>query len=175
MRQFITAATAIAVTMSTFAIVPAAQARHRNSWGYRHHDRVDAGDVIGGLLILGTIAAIANSGDKRSRERDRRSERYEPPYRPDDRRDDRNAGYDRSQDRSENGTARTEAGRAADACAWAAEGQLGPDAHTTAIDRVLAEGDGWSVSGRVENGSAGPRGFQCTFRAGRVSAVSVEA
>jgi hypothetical protein len=138
---------------------------------------------------LGTIASIANSGKKR--DRDRRAERYEPPYRPDYQRDD-DRRYDRRDDRyddrdyrgasssdapawNSDGAARTEAGRAADACAWAAEGQLGDNARTTAIDRVMAEGDGWSVAGRVESSAAGQRGFQCTYRAGRVSAVSVEA
>ena len=28
---------------------------------YRHRDRIDAGDVIGGILLIGTIAAVASA------------------------------------------------------------------------------------------------------------------
>ena len=39
-----------------------------NADGYRRwhrRDRVDAGDVIGGILVLGTIAAVASAGPPR--------------------------------------------------------------------------------------------------------------
>ena len=50
------------------ASAPSAEARSRHGgWGHRHHDRVDTGDVLGGLLILGTIAAIASAASKDTR------------------------------------------------------------------------------------------------------------
>lgn len=205
MRKLISATAAAAVTFSAL-VAPAAEARHRDYWGHRHRVDVDAGDVIAGVLILGTIAAIANTGKKR--ERERQGERYEPR----DSRDSRDGGYDRSADydRDDDGqrstdygrddrdlpidradevsgdlqdngddrhgtSGRTDAGRAADACAVAAERRLGGNARTTGIDRVMSEGNGWSVSGRVESDAAGPRDFQCSYRAGRVSSVSIDA
>ena len=33
-------------------------------WGHHHRDRVDAGDVIAGILIIGGIAAIASAASK---------------------------------------------------------------------------------------------------------------
>ena len=40
-------------------------------WGghHRHRDRVDAGDIIAGVLILGGIAAIASAASRYSRSR----------------------------------------------------------------------------------------------------------
>jgi hypothetical protein len=176
MRKSIVHAAGAAVILSTLALAATpADARHRRHWD-RHRVDVDATDVIAGVLILGTIAAIADSGERKRR--DRRSERYDPPYRPDPRPDtgydyDRKGGDQPGWDQS--GSARTEAGRAADACAWAAEGEAGRDARTTAIDGVRAEGDGWSVDGRVADAGGDTRAFRCTFRAGRVSGISFSA
>ena len=43
--------------------------RQRGYRGYRHRDRVDAGDVIAGVLILGGIAAIASAAGKQREDR----------------------------------------------------------------------------------------------------------
>jgi hypothetical protein len=56
----------IAGTATLIAAAPA-NARHddwgRGGWG--HRDRIDAGDVIAGALIIGGIAAIASAGNNR--------------------------------------------------------------------------------------------------------------
>ena len=45
----------------------------RDGWrGGRHHDRIDAGDVIAGALVIGGIAAIASAASNGSRDRDYR-------------------------------------------------------------------------------------------------------
>jgi hypothetical protein len=58
-------------------------AEHRGRGGYRYRRGGDAGDVLAGLLILGTIAVVADAAFDADRERD---ERYRP--RPDWRGDD---------------------------------------------------------------------------------------
>ncbi|HEX5691315.1 MAG TPA: hypothetical protein VFX76_14975 [Roseiflexaceae bacterium] len=75
--------------------------RHRY---WRHRDRIDAGDVLAGVLIIGGIAAIANAAAKserneRYRERDYRYDReVRPDYRGDGdrRRSDGARGIDRA-------------------------------------------------------------------------------
>ena len=80
MRKFTTLATATAIVLTSFAAVPAeARGRYHGGWGYRDRDHISTGEVIGGLLILGTIAAIASSASKDKAER--RNDRYDPPYR----------------------------------------------------------------------------------------------
>ncbi|MDJ0642693.1 MAG: hypothetical protein QNJ15_07735 [Erythrobacter sp.] len=63
---------------------------------YRHKDRIDAGDVIAGAVIIGGIAALAGAfdGDKRDRYRDRRyrDRHYDRGYRGDRYRGDRYRG-----------------------------------------------------------------------------------
>ena len=52
------------------------------NWGHRHHDRVDAGDVIAGILIIGGIAAIASAASKNKRDRRDNNREYDnrPEY-----------------------------------------------------------------------------------------------
>jgi hypothetical protein len=57
-------AVAAAAILATTAAGPAdARGRHR------HHDRVDAGDVIAGALLVGGIAALASSMKRHKRAR----------------------------------------------------------------------------------------------------------
>ena len=65
MRKFTTLATASAIVLTSLTAVPAeARGRHHGGWGYRDRDHISTGEVIGGLLILGTIAAIASAASK---------------------------------------------------------------------------------------------------------------
>ena len=166
----IAAAGAVVLTSIGLAAAPAdARGRH-GGWGYRHHDRIDAGDVIGGLLVIGAIAAIATAASKDSRDRRDRERRPEPPYRDEDRRD---APSYRPQD-SRNaypGAAayRGEAeARATDACSWAAEGELGDDARVDSITDARRDGNGWYVAGTVSRPGGDWRDFDCRYRNGRV-------
>ncbi len=42
--------------------------RGRSGGHYRHHDRIDGGDVLAGILIIGGIAAIASAASKASKQ-----------------------------------------------------------------------------------------------------------
>lgn len=79
-------------TPTSFETAGVFDAQSVNADGYRRwhrRDRVDAGDVIGGILVIGTIAAIASAASKAS-QRDRYPDRdYRYPNR------DRDYGYDR--------------------------------------------------------------------------------
>jgi hypothetical protein len=174
MRKFSGACAAAAVVLSSVGLsATPAEARHRHGgWGHRHHDRIDAGDVIGGLLIIGTIAAIASAASKDRRDRD---ERYDPPYREQDRRAVPN--YDPGDDDDAPQTVaygRGEAeARAADACSWAVEGEMGGDARVDDISETRADGDSWHVAGTASDGGGDVRRFECSFREGRVVDVSI--
>ena len=77
------AAAALAASL-TMAATPAMARDWGGGWGgrYRHHDRIDGGDVLAGILIIGGIAAIASAASKASKQqRDYREP--EPRYRDD--------------------------------------------------------------------------------------------
>lgn len=127
--------------------------RSRRYRGYRHRDRVSAGDVIAGIAVLGTIAAIASSASKRKRERGE------------------GARFNRISSESE----------AVDACAIAAEERGGEAASVRDISQVDRTGDGWDVEGVIEKRAswrdeAGDRSrFTCSVRYGMVDHVYIEA
>ncbi len=77
------AAAALAASFA-MAATPAMARDWGGGWGgrYRHHDRIDGGDVLAGILIIGGIAAIASAASKASKQqRDYREP--EPRYRED--------------------------------------------------------------------------------------------
>lgn len=179
MRKLTSLATATAIVLTSVGLsATPAEARSRHGgwggggWGYRHHDRIDAGDVIGGLFVIGAIAAIASAASRDGRDRRNRDDRYEPPYRDDprdmprykSRRDDAPRAY---------GNGEAEA-RAADACSWAVEGEMGDDARVDSITdtRPANGGDGWYVTGTASRLGGEVRSFGCSYRNGRVIDVS---
>lgn len=126
-------------------------------WRHRHHDRIDAGDVIGGLLAVGVVAAIATSIAKSSKNNDRRNRDYPDPQdrypeyrdRPDGQR------YD-----SGNGLS-----QAVDTCTSA----VSRDGVIDSVDSAGRNGDGWLVQGRLRTG--GP--FSCRIgKDGQVDSVN---
>lgn len=138
--------------------------------GYRRHrNRVDAGDVLAGVLIIGGIAAIASAASKNNRNR-RADDR---DYRNDRRYDNRqnNSRYDdrRSDSRSDRGTGAMDV--AINACSNAAERQAGNDARVSEIQSVARDGNGW----RVEGGLTGSKqsNFLCGATDGRVDFVQL--
>lgn len=184
MRKFtgFAAATAILLTSVGFSATPAeARGRygHGYGWGHRDRDNIDAGDVIGGLLIIGTIAAIASAASKGKTERRDRDDRYDPPYR-EPRRDTPNYqppaegarpyGNDADEVRPY-GAGEAEA-RAADACSWAVEGEMGDDARVDSITKTEPNNGGWYVTGTASRLGGEVRSFGCSYRAGRVVDVS---
>ncbi|MFZ9395694.1 MAG: hypothetical protein ACO25F_06485 [Erythrobacter sp.] len=120
---------------------------------WRHRDRIDAGDVLAGVLIIGGIAAIANAASKadrqdRYRERDYRYDR--PEYRED--RDRRRSGEPRGID------------RAVDMCVAEVE----RDVRIDTVDSVERNGEGWRVAGTIFNGDR----FTCSIGSdGRIDNV----
>ncbi|WP_340589248.1 hypothetical protein [Erythrobacter alti] len=113
------------------------QNQHRHYRRHRHRNRVDAGDVIAGVLVLGTIAAIAGSSRSRDRDRDYRDRDYpDRDYRDRDYRDDR-GGYDRRGME-----------RAVDMCIDQIE--RGRD-EVDDISSARRTSDGWRITGTLEN------------------------
>ena len=141
---------------------------------HHHHDGLDAGDVFGGLLIVGGVAAIASAVSKSNKDRQaREDDRYRdyPDYRDDGYRDAPPPhAYDDRDDRNDPGrygpAPALSADGAIDACVDAVEqGRRSIDG----VDSVNREGDGWRVSGRDRDG----RDFACSVdRDGRIRGVS---
>lgn len=124
-------------------------------WGrYRDRNRIDAGDVLAGVLILGTVAAIAGAA---KRDRDR-VERVPPPPYPDDR-------YRYRSGASDGGGRGLD--RAVDMCVD--EIERGRDRVGT-VDGANRNGEGWTVSGALEDGA----GFTCRIdNMGRIRAIDI--
>ncbi len=181
--KFSRTAAALAITAALSMAATPALARDRHwgggGWG-RHHDRIDAGDIFAGVLILGGIAAIASAAsnsNKAKRERERSRDYQYPdqsyPQQPYPQRDN-STGYGNDTRPSYNESdrsSRTESrglDSAVDRCA--SEIERG-DRRIEAIDTVTRDGDGWRVAGRTTSGS----GFACTVdRDGRVSNVNLD-
>jgi hypothetical protein len=141
---------------------------YRRRYRHRHHDRVDAGDVLAGIGILAGIAIIADAASK-SNKRDREEERrypqeYPQPYPQDAResypeRDDRPADFG-------NNVSNSDLGEAVTACSREAESRSGRNTRVEEISSVVRDGNAWRVEGRVTGNNAS--GFSCAVTAGRV-------
>ena len=154
---------AVGVALLTTAISPA-MARHNSGWNrghHRHHDNVDAGDVIAGVAIVGILAAILSSSAKNKRVNDdARTNGGDYPVR-------NRGGID-----TENA--------AVDACAQAAEDRVGERASVRDISTVTKSLNGWDVEGIVEqrdgwrDKSGDAKKFTCSVRYGAVEDVYIE-
>jgi len=107
----------------------------------RHRGRVNGGDVLAGILILGGIAAIASAASKNKRDRRYRDRDYRNDRRYDDRRSDNR--YDSRSNRRNMGAMET----AINVCANAAEQRAGDKARVSEIRSVARDGAGWRVEG----------------------------
>lgn len=174
MRQLtsLVTATAIVLTSVGLSAVPAEARGRHGGWGYRHHDRISTGDVLGGLLIIGTIAAIASAASKDKRDR-APDYRYDPPPRDDERYEVPRYEPEAPADAVPGAYGRGEAeARAADACSWAVEGEMGDDARVDSISGTEANNGGWYVTGTASRLGGEVRSFGCSYRNGRVVDVS---
>ena len=128
--------------------------RHRR---YRHRrDRgISAGDVLAGVLIIGGIAAVASAASNADRnDREVRNRRY------------RGADYPYRERRGDSRYAASDSGldRAVSMCVR----EIERDVRIETVDNVSRTGAGWSVSGRLYDGS----GFTCRIdNNGRIDAV----
>lgn len=118
----------------------------RRGWrgGWRR-DRVDAGDVVLGAVVIGGILAIANSERRRERERDVVVIDRDPRYRY---RDDRR--YER---RGESRVGASGLDSAVDMCL----DRIERDVRVDRVDDARRTASGWQVSGNLFNGSR----FEC--------------
>jgi hypothetical protein len=125
-----------------------------NADNHRWHrrDRIDGGDVVAGVLVIGAIAAIASAASKPRQERP-----Y--PYPAPDRPYDYRSGPTDSRYTDSRGL-----DRAVDMCAR----EIERTARVDTVDAVERNGDGWRVSGRLGNGDA----FTCSIgNDGRIDAI----
>jgi hypothetical protein len=150
-----------------------AMAQGWGGWGRHHHrDRVDAGDVLTGILIIGGIAAIASAAsNSNKRDRDRRRDddrRYPDQQYP----RDSNAGYGQDSRPEWREGERASAGSGIDGAVNACIDEVASgSARVDGVDNVNREGKGWRVQGRTIKGGT----FVCSVdQSGRVSEVSVD-
>ena len=125
----------------------------RRGFGRRGYRRgIGAGDVLIGAAIIGGIAAIASSANRRQRDRDRdvviverdvRDRDYNPRF--EERRDDRRTGA--------RGTGSAGLDNAVDQCLTRIE----RDVRVDTVDGVERNGAGWQVTGTLFNGAP----FEC--------------
>lgn len=123
-------------------------------WGrghrYRHRGRSTGGDVLGAVLVIGAIAAVANAATKAERNR---GYPYPDRYPDPDRRD-----YRRDVPRGIEG--------AADMCLREVE----RDARAREVTRVERNASGWLVTGEMADGA----GFTCSIGPdGRIENIEV--
>lgn len=161
--KFKRSAAALALVASfSMAATPAIARDWGGGWGgrHRHNDRIDGGDVLAGILIIGGIAAIASAASKASKQQ-RNDREPEPRYRDDAPRyggeDDRpewrdGTGIDSAVNRciDEVNRGRTRVGE---------------------VDSVNRDAGGWRIAGTTTaNGN-----FSCVIdRDGRVRNVNVD-
>ena len=116
----------------------AVNADNHRYYRYRRN-RVDAGDVLTGVLIVGGIAAIANAAKNNNRNRDYR---------------DRDYRY-----RDRRGDSRYDGGRGLDNAVEMCVSRVERDARVESVDNVDRTGEGWRVEGSLYDGQR----FNCTI------------
>lgn len=109
--------------------------RYRDRYRGRHRNTIDAGDVIGGILVIGAIAAVASAVSKPQ------EPRYPAPY-------PSRTGYTTGSD---------VAGRGIDNAADMCVREIERDARVNSVDSVERSGSGWRVTGTLFDGN----GFTC--------------
>ena len=128
---------------------------HRRYRRYRRN-RIDGGDVVAGVLILGGIAAIASAASNNERRERVERQRYDD-RRYDDRRDDDRRSNPRASD-----------GSGIDSAVSQCLSAIERDVRVESVDGASRVASGWIVSGTLFNGA----GFSCEIdNNGRISNV----
>lgn len=167
---------AAALAASALVLVsasPAAARGYDGRWGgYHHRGHDNSGAVIGAILGVGIIAAIASSASRRDADRQIYNGGYDPRY--DNRGDEGSYGYESSASYQDEDAA-------VDACAIAARDEAtrnGSFAEVRNITGSRPSGSGWDVTGVVSErvGYRGAdsrlRSFRCIWDNGRVEGVN---
>lgn len=189
MMRGIGMAAALAAIMGT--AMPA-QAQWRGYRPYRHHNRIDGGDVLLGAVLAGGVIAVAAAAANASRQR-----QALPPAEPlppewddpdgpdgsfgDDGYDDL-PGEDAAAIGDEDALASSDEDAAADSCAEAAEAEGRRNARratVSAITDVDRAGSGWFVSGTIEladgyRDDGTERSFRCNLADGQAPSVRID-
>jgi len=180
MKLYKSRAAMIAASLAAVALTATpASARH-----WRHHDRVDTGDVLAGILIIGGIAAVASAASKSSRNREASDYRYPETRYPETRypsdsdyRDwraerDRDAGYAGQRESAPYGGNDLRGVNAMDGAVNACAGEIERgDRRIDSVEGVNRAADGWRVDGRLQDG----RAFSCTAGSdGRIRSATVD-
>ena len=168
----------LATVLASLAVVtlaaPPAMANHRNwgGWG-RHRDRIDTGDVLAGILILGGIAAVASAASNANKNKRRDSDYRYPDNNTPQQRERSSGGYadDDRNDRSDRQDWRggdTGIDGAINRCMdEVSRGSTKVDE----VDSVNRDGDGWRVQGRTSGGGQ----FTCAIDGdGRIRNVNID-
>lgn len=168
----------VATVLASLAIAslaaPPAMANHRNwgGWGgHRHRDRVDTGDVIAGILILGGIAAVASAASNANKNKQReRDYRYPDNSYPEQR--ERSSGGYADDDRDNRSESRGNGDTAIDGAIDRCMDEVSRGStRVEEIDSVNRDGDGWRVQGRT----SGSGSFTCAIdKDGRIRNVSID-
>jgi hypothetical protein len=160
-RKFATSAkAAMGALLAGSMLMTAMPASAQYRGDRRHHDdRIDAGDVIAGAIVIGGLAAILSSGNNRDRRYDDRG--YDPRYDRDYRGGGYQGGYDPRADRDYGGYdrngyggewRRTGSRQAVEQCVYAAEqraGYYGGRADVRQITDVQRVRGGYQVTGTL--------------------------
>ncbi|TAD79334.1 MAG: hypothetical protein EAY70_06385 [Sphingomonadales bacterium] len=125
-------------------------------WGGRRgwrRNRIDAGDVLIGAAVIGGLAAILSSNNRRQRNRDVVVVERDADFR--DREQDRNRNWDRRDDRraAPRGTGASGLDNAVNMCL----DRIERDVRVDTVDNVERTAAGWRVNGVLFNGSS----FDC--------------
>ena len=122
-----------------------------HGWRHRHRDRTSAGDVLAGVLIIGTIAAVASAAA-------RANERRSYPY------------PDRARYPDWRGDYRARAGQGLDGAADLCVREIERNARVREVTRVERDAGGWLVTGSMADGA----GFTCAIGSdGRIADIDV--
>lgn len=165
------ASAAMLVTSVSGLMATPASAQWYDPYYYRRDRGISIGDVLTGVLIIGTVATIAGQINKKDRRDDREDDRRERTWgdgdyrdtRADDRRyDDRRYDDRRGGDRASYGTG--DMTRAAELCL---ERARAPYAEVTNARRI---GQGWLMNGTLDNRAQPAISFDCEVSAdGRIT------
>jgi len=165
--SFARIATAAALAASfSLAATPALARGWGGGWGgsHRHHDRIDAGDVLAGILIIGGIAAVASAASKGENQRQEQQDYRDPRPRH---RDDTMPRYGADDDRPE-----WREGAGIDTAVNRCIDEVNRGrSRVGGVESVNREANGWRVSGTTTaNGT-----FSCTVDGeGRIRNVNVD-
>lgn len=172
MKQFKSRPAIAAAAAAALSMVATPALARDWGWGRHHHrDRVDAGDVIAGILLVGGIAAIASAASKSSREKRERDYRYPDSRYPDrDYRDESGRYGDyRDDGRNYRGASSSGMGSAVDACVNEVERGRSRVDSVDNVDRDT--GGDWRVDGRMDDG----KDFSCRVDdSGRIRSATVD-